>query len=75
MVYRLVFGTFAIGLGALFWIEGEVSLGFGRHGAPWWKPFTNELTTAHVENLATLAFGLLGIVLGTWIVGRALSGR
>ena len=65
---RIVIGLFAIGLGALIALSGYIRLGFGRHGDVWWKPFTNPLTTAHVENLVTLALGVLGIVLGVWAV-------
>jgi hypothetical protein len=69
---RLVIGLLAIGLGALFAVEGYVRLGIGRHGAAWWKPFTNAPTLPHVENLVSLALGVVGIVMGTWVVISAL---
>jgi hypothetical protein len=72
---RIVFGLFAIGLGALIALSGYIRLGFGRHGDVWWKPFTNPLTTAHVENLVTLALGILGMVIGAWLVVSVFSRR
>ncbi len=75
MVQRFVLGGLAMSLGAMFAFYGYVRLGIGRHGEVWWKPFTNELTTAHVENLATRALGLAGSVIGAWVVVRALSRR
>ena len=72
MLQRLVLGALAMALGAMFAFYGYIRLGIGRHGAVWWKPFTNELTTAHVENLATLGLGLAGMVLGAWVVVAAL---
>ncbi len=75
MLQRLVLGALAITLGGMFAFYGYIRLGIGRHGDVWWKPFTNELTTAHVENLATLALGLAGMALGVWVVVRAIRGR
>jgi hypothetical protein len=72
---KIVFGLFAIGLGALIALSGYIRLGFGRHGEVWWKPFTNELTTAHVENLVTLALGILGMVIGAWLVVSVFTRR
>ena len=72
---RIVFGLFEIGLGALIALSGYIRLGFGRHGDVWWKPFTNPLTTAHVENLVTLALGLLGMVIGAWLVVSVFTRR
>jgi hypothetical protein len=72
---RIVFGLFAIGLGALIALSGYIRLGFGRHGDVWWKPLTNPLTTAHVENLVTLALGLLGMVIGAWLVVSVFTRR
>jgi hypothetical protein len=72
---RVLVGLFAVGLGALFAFYGYVRLGIGRHGAAWWKPFTNPLTLAHVENLATLALGLIGMAMGAWLVVKAVSRR
>jgi hypothetical protein len=72
---RIVFGLFAIGLGALIALSGYIRLGFGRHGDVWWKPFTNPMTTAHVENLVTLALGLLGMVVGAWLVVSVFTRR
>jgi hypothetical protein len=72
---RIVFGLFAIGLGALIALSGYIRLGFGRHGDVWWKPFTNPMTTAHVENLVTLALGILGMVIGAWLVVSVFSRR
>ena len=69
---KIVIGLFAMGLGAMFAFYGYIRLGIGRHGDAWWKPFTNKLTTAHVENLVTLGLGLLGIALGAWAVVAAL---
>ena len=69
---RIVLGLLAMGLGAMFAFYGTIRLGIGRHGEVWWKPFTNPLTTAHVENLATLAVGIAGLVLGAWVVVAAL---
>jgi hypothetical protein len=72
---RIVFGLFAIGLGALIALSGYIRLGFGRHGDVWWKPLTNPLTTAHIENLVTLALGLLGMVIGAWLVVSVFTRR
>jgi hypothetical protein len=72
---RIVFGLFAIGLGALIALSGYIRLGFGRHGDVWWKPLTNPLTTAHVENLVTLALGLLGMLIGAWLVVSVFTRR
>lgn len=72
---RVTIGLFSIMLGALFALSGYIRLRFGRHGAVWWKPLTNPLTTAHVENLVTLALGLLGMVMGAWLVVSALTRR
>lgn len=69
---RLVIGLFAMGLGALFVVEGYVRLGIGRHGEVWWKPFTNAPSLAHVENLVSLGLGVVGIVMGVWVVISAL---
>ena len=65
---RILLGLLAAGMGAMFAFYGYVRLGIGRHGAVWWKPFTNALTVPHVENLACLALGLAGIVIGAWVV-------
>jgi hypothetical protein len=72
---RIVFGLFAIGLGALIALSGYIRLGIGRHGEVWWKPFTNALTVAHVENLVTLALGILGMVIGAWLVVSVFTRR
>ena len=72
---KIVFGLFSIGLGALIALSGYIRLGFGRHGAVWWKPFTNPLTAAHVENLVTLALGILGMVIGAWLVVSVFTRR
>jgi hypothetical protein len=69
---KIVSGLLAMGLGAMFAFYGYVRLGIGRHGDVWWKPFTNPLSAAHVENLASLALGIAGIALGAWIVVAAL---
>jgi len=75
MVYRLIFGVFAMALGALFALGGFIRLGIGRHGAARWKPFTNAWTAAHVENLASLALGVTGMMLGAWLVVAAIRQR
>lgn len=72
---KILLGLLAAGLGAMFAFYGYVRLGIGRHGEVWWKPFTNALTVAHVENLATLALGLIGVVMGAWLVVSAISRR
>jgi hypothetical protein len=72
---KILLGLLAAGLGATFAFYGYVRLGIGRHGEVWWKPFTNAWTLAHVENLATLALGLLGMVIGAWLVVSAISRR
>jgi hypothetical protein len=69
---RILLGLLAAGTGAMFAFYGYVRLGIGRHGEAWWKPFTNELTVAHAENLATLAVGIAGMVIGAWVVVAAL---
>jgi hypothetical protein len=69
---RIVFGLFALSLGAVFALSGYIRLGFGRHGDVWWKPLTNSLTAAHVENLASLGLGVIGMAMGAWLVVSAL---
>lgn len=70
-------GLLVVAVGGLVTLYAVIRLGIGRHGDVWWRPFENELTRPHVENLATFAVGLVGVAIGAWIamsaIRRALS--
>ncbi len=64
-------GLIVIALGGLIALYGSIRLGIGRHGEAWWRPFENELTRPHVENLATFALGVIGVAVGAWLAVSA----
>jgi hypothetical protein len=58
-------------LGGLIVLYGAIRLGIGRRGEAWWRPFENELTRPHVENLATFALGVIAVAVGAWLAASA----
>lgn len=59
--------------GGLLAVYGMIRLGIGRHGESWDAPFHDPLSAGHVENLATLAIGLIWVAIGGWLVIAQLA--
>jgi hypothetical protein len=73
-MFRLVVGLSVLVFGAAISLYGLIRLGFLRHGQPWHDVsyLSNEPTTAHVENLASLGGGVICMVVGVWLVVAAV---
>ena len=66
-------GFVVVAGGGLLALYGMLRLGIGRHGETWDAAFHNPLTASHVENLATLASGLIWIAFGGWLAVTQLA--
>jgi len=71
----VISGLVLAALGYAVALYGSIRLGIGRHGAPWWRPFQNALTAAHVENLVVFALGIAMIAIGVWYLVSAARRR